>query len=384
MAKSYNQPVKAVLYNRVILALSFAGIFVAGVLSAEKLFNIQLPCGTGGDCAAVSSHSSAYWGGLPVAFYGLAGYSVLALLALIRGLNGLWESKGLAQLGLVFSGIGFAASAYLQYIALGVLGKRCDWCLASAALMTLIFFFSWLLVSELSGQPSEGEIEQTRWRRADQLLAIGGFAAALLSITSTVYPMVSRPGGVSELTVGEQVELVPEGANIYGDKNAPLTLVEFADLSCPTCQRMFSVVKEFVDKYPGRVRSVYRHFPLPSFPLSEPAAAIAEYAADDGKFFAYVGALSQAGEAPREVEQILAPARAAGLNVDEMRKALADSSHPVYKRVERDKKAAAQLGLQTTPTFIVIADGIPTRVSRSDKIFELLQSPEYMKILENR
>src|SRR3990172_9010082 len=50
--------------------------------------------------------------------------------------------------------------------------------------------------------------------------------------------------------------------HIRGDPAAPVTLVEYSDFECPFCKRFHGTVKKLVDESGGRVRWVFRHFPL--------------------------------------------------------------------------------------------------------------------------
>lgn len=73
-----------------------------------------------------------------------------------------------------------------------------------------------------------------------------------------------------------------------GDKNAKVTLVEFADLECPFCKRYFTdtfpqLKKDYVDT--GKVVMYYRHFPLDFHPLAKPFAQASECANEQGKFW---------------------------------------------------------------------------------------------------
>lgn len=50
--------------------------------------------------------------------------------------------------------------------------------------------------------------------------------------------------------------------HVYGDPAAPITVVEYADLECPYCGAAAPVLRSLVDGSGGRVRLVFRHFPL--------------------------------------------------------------------------------------------------------------------------
>jgi uncharacterized membrane protein len=89
----------------------------------------SLVCSTGG-CETVQSSSYAELLGLPVAALGLAGFLVLLVAALARG-----EWAGLVNATVALAAFLFAA--YLLAVQLVVIDAICQWCVASAVLMTL-------------------------------------------------------------------------------------------------------------------------------------------------------------------------------------------------------------------------------------------------------
>ncbi|MEZ5478050.1 MAG: DsbA family protein [Thiolinea sp.] len=54
----------------------------------------------------------------------------------------------------------------------------------------------------------------------------------------------------------------PERDHITGEKDAPITLVEYSDFECPFCKRSHQTMLSLMDKNQGKLRRVYRHFPL--------------------------------------------------------------------------------------------------------------------------
>src|SRR6266568_3331990 len=81
---------------------------------------------------------------------------------------------------------------------------------------------------------------------------------------------------------------VGQGPNL-GSPDAPVTLVEFSDYQCPFCQRYVSntfseLKKDYIDT--GKVRYVFRDFPLESIhPQARKAAEAAHCAGDQGKYW---------------------------------------------------------------------------------------------------
>lgn len=72
----------------------------------------------------------------------------------------------------------------------------------------------------------------------------------------------------------------------YGSPTAPVTIVEFGDLECPYCRAAAPVLRDVVATSDGRVRLVWRHFPLfEVHPHALTAALAAEAFAAHGRFW---------------------------------------------------------------------------------------------------
>ena len=139
------------IHRMITATLALAGFFVALYLSLWKLGIVgSLACGTGG-CEYVQTSSYALVLGVPVAFYGVAGY--LAMLAVsLAGLQPHWVGRREPTLVLVaLSGAGVAFSAYLTYLEAAVIHAWCRWCLVSAAIITAIFLVSLMGVRKGQG-----------------------------------------------------------------------------------------------------------------------------------------------------------------------------------------------------------------------------------------
>lgn len=73
---------------------------------------------------------------------------------------------------------------------------------------------------------------------------------------------------------------------IRGDKNAEITMIEYSDFQCPFCKRHNPTMDQILSEYEGKVRLVYRHFPLNSIhPNAQKAAEASECAGEQGKFW---------------------------------------------------------------------------------------------------
>jgi cyclophilin family peptidyl-prolyl cis-trans isomerase/protein-disulfide isomerase len=84
----------------------------------------------------------------------------------------------------------------------------------------------------------------------------------------------------------DQLAPVTDEDRIYGNPDAPVTIMEYADFQCPACPSFSLSVKNLVDEYPDSVRFVFRHLPLYSIhDKAYLSSMAAEAAGAQGKFW---------------------------------------------------------------------------------------------------
>jgi uncharacterized membrane protein len=127
---------------RLIGLLALAGIGVSGYLTWTHLTNQAVACGQSPDCDIVQQSAYSEVAGVPVALFGLLAYVALAGLAFAYGRlsEALAEYVPLGLFGISLAGVLY--SAYLTYLELFVIRAICRWCVASAAILTLILVLS--------------------------------------------------------------------------------------------------------------------------------------------------------------------------------------------------------------------------------------------------
>ncbi|GMU59866.1 MAG: hypothetical protein AMXMBFR34_16290 [Myxococcaceae bacterium] len=134
-----------------------------------------------------------------------------------------------------------------------------------------------------------------------------------------------------------------------GSDKAAVTIVEFADFQCPYCSRAAATVERVMAGYEGRVRLVFRHFPL-SFHEKAPKAAEAGACADEqGKFWALHDALFESQEL--EPEAMKLQAQRLGLDAAKFDSCL--DSGRTAALVKRDLTAGQKAGVTGTPAFFI-------------------------------
>jgi len=116
--------------------LATFGIGVATYIAIADSGGGSPVCIAGGHgCRTVAESSYSHLAGVNIAIFGVAGYVVLLACALLRG-------DAFRLTAFVVSLIGFGYSLYLTYLELFTIDAICQWCVASAVLMTLLFVTS--------------------------------------------------------------------------------------------------------------------------------------------------------------------------------------------------------------------------------------------------
>jgi uncharacterized membrane protein len=115
-----------------VAALALAGLAVAGYLTWVHYADLEPVCvGGGGGCERVQSSDYAELGGVPVALLGLIGYAAILASVAVPGDAGRFTGALLALAG-------FGFSAWLTYVELFEIDAICQWCVASAVIMTAL------------------------------------------------------------------------------------------------------------------------------------------------------------------------------------------------------------------------------------------------------
>jgi protein-disulfide isomerase len=140
---------------------------------------------------------------------------------------------------------------------------------------------------------------------------------------------------------------------ILGDPNAPITMIEYSDYQCPFCKRFFDeseviLRKEYIET--GKVKMIYRDFPLPGNPYAMPAAEAANCAKDQGKFWAYHDLIFKNQNNLATIDY-LKLAEELKMNVQEFKNCL--DSNKYTQKIQNDYNLGSSIGVNGTPTFFI-------------------------------
>jgi protein-disulfide isomerase len=150
----------------------------------------------------------------------------------------------------------------------------------------------------------------------------------------------------------------PLGDMALGAENAPVTIIEYASMTCGHCAdfhaKTYPKLKErYIDT--GKVRFIFREFPLD--PLAAGAFMLARCAGkdDQGRYFALVETLfhqQKQWAVQRPIEPLKAIAKQAGFSEQAFEQCLANQQ--VLNGIEQVRQRAAEkLGVNSTPTFFI-------------------------------
>lgn len=157
----------------------------------------------------------------------------------------------------------------------------------------------------------------------------------------------------AEMEADNKVWDIPDdNSPVFGNTKDPkLTIVEFTEFQCPYCSRIAPVMKELNQKYPDKIKFVYKHFPL-SFHSNAKAAAAASIAAQNqGKFWEFRYALAPHS---RELSDsiYIAIATEIGLDIEKFKKEMVLDS-AMEARIDKDFQLGVKVGVQGTPNFYI-------------------------------
>ncbi|RMF87411.1 MAG: thioredoxin [Nitrospinota bacterium] len=148
-----------------------------------------------------------------------------------------------------------------------------------------------------------------------------------------------------------RIEVSIDDDPIKGDPKAPITIVEFSDFQCPFCKRVLPTLRQVLSTYQGKVRLVYRDFPLRSIhPYAQQGAEAANCAREQGKFWEYHDAIFGDQE-QLTPDKLSTYAQNLGLDMTAFKQCL--SSRKYRDEVQKDIDDGERVGVSGTPAFFI-------------------------------
>jgi protein-disulfide isomerase len=136
-----------------------------------------------------------------------------------------------------------------------------------------------------------------------------------------------------------------------GLDHAPVIVVEYGDFECPSCKLASQTPRLLLERFPGSVRFIFRHFPLvEAHPHAQLAAEAAEAAAAQGRFWQMYELLfeNQAHLKDKDLQRY-----AGAVGIDLIRYKAEMDDHIYLQKVREQMEGGRRSHIRATPTFFV-------------------------------
>jgi protein-disulfide isomerase len=136
-----------------------------------------------------------------------------------------------------------------------------------------------------------------------------------------------------------------------GAEHARVTVIEYGDFECPSCKVAATTPRLLIDRYPNKVRFLFRHFPLEeAHPHALLAAEASEAAAGQGKFWPMYDVLfrNQGHLKDKDLQRY-----AAELGLDMARYVAEMDDHIYLQKVREHVNGGRRSHIRATPTFFI-------------------------------
>jgi protein-disulfide isomerase len=192
-------------------------------------------------------------------------------------------------------------------------------------------------------------------------LLIGAAAVVAVAAAGAGYYHWSRTDTAVAQTAGGEVPLAelmqpgPLGDEVLGAADAPVTIIEYASMTCPHCSHFHKTVypdlkKKYIET--GKVRFIFREFPLDR--LAAAASMLARCAGKD-KFFPLIEAFFEAQNdwvVQKPLQPMFAIAKQAGFTQQTFDECL-ENQQMLNGLEEARARAAQKFNVNSTPTFFI-------------------------------
>lgn len=189
---------------------------------------------------------------------------------------------------------------------------------------------------------------------AEEKLPEKGFLARikefLLNLRNNLAAIFSPGTAKLSTPVLARNELITKEAFVKGRPNAPVFLVEFADLECPPCKTFQPVIDKLLLENKGKFTFAMRHFPLEGHRFAFDSAVAAEAAGKQGKFWEMVDLIFGSQE---KLDADIFKNLASKLKLDVKKFSDDFSSGDLREKIKMDMEYGKRVGVGQTPVFFL-------------------------------
>ena len=137
---------------------------------------------------------------------------------------------------------------------------------------------------------------------------------------------------------------------LQGSPMAPVTIYEFSDFQCPYCKVAAPHIRKIIEESNGKVKLVFKQYPLPGHSMARGAAEAAIAAHKQGKFWEMHDLLFQ-NQDQLQQSDLESYARKLGLDMGRFRADM--RSKDTEKKIEADIAEGRAVGVDSTPSIYV-------------------------------
>lgn len=310
------------------------------------------------NCETVAESPYSVFLGLPIAVWGLLGYTFMFFCASIG--VGRYNNAGAYLLLLIASTFSVLSSVVLALISHCIICSFCIMCCVTYGINTMIFLILiWQTVRCHFPIWAAASVLPYQLRRQWTLVA------TLLLCVFFVYLVFPKYWGQSHDTSRNKAQQgsTREGHYWIGAESPALTIVEFSDYLCPHCRRAHMFQRHLVSANPETLRLIHRHFPLDNAcnPLIKnpfhPGACLlarASLCAGKQRGFWEMNDLLYDSSTLKGTDwqaKMQDAAERIGLDLTRFRECL--SSDETQNELEEDIAEGLRLNLRGTPSFVI-------------------------------
>ncbi|SDF42227.1 Thioredoxin [Limimonas halophila] len=199
--------------------------------------------------------------------------------------------------------------------------------------------------------------------------------ATIASVLALLAALALAPGQPAR---AQSAQNHAEHGRVMGDPDAPITIVEFASLTCPHCAHFHrDTLPKLKENWiePGKAKLIYRHYPLDRPALR---AAMAANCFEGDRFFAVLEMMfdSQAkwARAQEPTKALGRIAGMAGMDKGTFESCVNDDAE-AESIVQQQLQARKEIGIQSTPTFLIDGEKLAGN-QPYDKFVEALEAAQ--------
>ena len=201
-------------------------------------------------------------------------------------------------------------------------------------------------------------------------IIVGIVAIIVLTLSGTMIGLALANNGndnsgssstpVVTATTGEKI-----GEHERGKLDSDVVVMEYADMQCPGCAAMMSVMDNLYEKYGDRVKFVYRHYPLNGHKNAKAASTAVEAAGRQGYFWEMLSAVfdSQGDWGYKSgdkltsalVDAFKTASKGKG-DIERFKNDFGDTA--IAEKIENDKQLGVEVNIKATPTILVNGESV--------------------------